>query len=80
MTNWEVSAGVQHELVPRVSVNASYFRRQYTTFQVTQNTAVASTDYTPYCVTAPSDARLPGGGRQRVCGLFDLNLAKVGQE
>ena len=48
LSNWEISAGVQHELLPRVSVNASYFRRSYTTFQVTQNTAVGSADYTRY--------------------------------
>jgi hypothetical protein len=79
LTNWEVSAGIQHELMARVSVNASYFRRAYTTFQVTQNAAVGSSDYSPYCVTAPSDARLPGGGGQPVCGVFDLNPPKVGQ-
>lgn len=79
LANWELSAGVQHELVPRVSVNATYFRRVYTTFQVTQNAAVAGSNYTPYCVAAPSDARLPGGGGFPLCGLYDLNPNKVGQ-
>ena len=54
--NWEMSAGVQHELVPRVSVGASYFRRWYVNLEVTDNLAVASTDYDTYCVTAPLDS------------------------
>jgi len=62
-----------------MSVNASYFRRAYATFQTTQNAAVASSDYSPYCVTALSDPRLPGGGGQKICGLYDLNPSKVGQ-
>ena len=39
----------------------------------------APADYDPYCITGPVDARLPGGGGQEICGLFDLNPAKVGQ-
>jgi hypothetical protein len=79
LSNWEFSTGVQHELLPRVSVSAAYFRRLFTTFQVTDNAAVTGADYSPFCVTAPSDPRLPGGGGYRVCGLYDLNPPKVGQ-
>src|SRR5262249_33085595 len=78
-SNWETSAGVQQELVPGVSVSAAYFRRAYQTFLVTDNVAVGPNDYTPYCVTVPLDSRLPGGGGQQLCGLYDLNPPKVGQ-
>jgi hypothetical protein len=76
--NWEFLAGVQHELVPRMSVNAAFFRRIYGSFAVTDNLAVGPADYDPYCVTAPVDARLPVSGQQ-ICGLFDLKPGKVGQ-
>jgi hypothetical protein len=77
--NWEMSAGVQHELLPRVAVNVSYFRRWFGNFEQVDNLAVEPSDYDPYCVTAPVDSRLPGGGGQRVCDLFDLKPSKVGQ-
>jgi hypothetical protein len=76
--NWEFSTGVQHELMPRVSVNASYFRRIYGNFTATDNVLVGPQDYASYCVAAPADPRLPSGGEQ-ICGLLDLSPTKVGQ-
>jgi hypothetical protein len=76
--NWEFSTSVQHELAPRVSVNLAYFRRIYGNFLVTDNLRVAPSDYDPFCIQAPTDARLPGGGGQQICGLYDLKPAKVG--
>ncbi len=75
---WETSAGVQHELLPGIAVSGSYHRRWFSTFQVTVNQALSPADFDTYCVTGPVDARLPGGGGERVCGLFDLNPSKVG--
>ena len=56
------TATVQHELVPRVSVELSYARRVYGNFLVTDNRAIGPADFDPFTVTAPIDSRLPGGG------------------
>jgi hypothetical protein len=69
--NWEYSANVQHELIPRVSVSAAYYRRWFGNFTHTDALGVGPGDYTPFCITAPNDARLPNSG-QAVCGLFDV--------
>jgi hypothetical protein len=42
------------------------------------NLAVTPADFDPYCITSPVDPRLPGGGGQRICGLYDLNPTKFG--
>jgi hypothetical protein len=75
--NWEFSGGVQQQLLPRLSVGLSYFRRIYGNFSVQDNLAVTAADFDPYCVTIPTDPRLSSSG-QRLCGLFDRALAKVG--
>ena len=76
--SWQGSVSMQHEIVPGLAVNLGYFRTWYGNFNVTDNRAVSPSDYDPYCVTSPSDDRLPGGGGGQVCGLYDLNPSKFG--
>ncbi|HEV8209527.1 MAG TPA: carboxypeptidase regulatory-like domain-containing protein [Vicinamibacterales bacterium] len=73
--NWEYSASVQHELMPRVAVSASYFRRWFGNFTHTDALGVGPSDYSPYCITAPTDARIGPLSGQPVCGLFDVSAA-----
>ena len=75
--NWEWSAGIQHELMPRMAINAAYFRRTYGNFVVTDSPLVGPNDFNTYCVSAPSDARLPNGGGERICGLRDVASAAL---
>jgi hypothetical protein len=41
--------------------------------------AVNAANFDPYCITAPVDPRLSGGGGNQICGLYDVNPAKFGQ-
>jgi hypothetical protein len=75
--NWEVSAGVQRELVPGVSADVTYFRRWYGNFVLVDDLAVGPADYDKFTITAPKDPRLPGGGGYPVEG-YDIKPAKFG--
>ena len=77
--NWDFTTQLQHQLTDGVSMNAGYYRSWYGNFSATDNTLVGPSDYDAFCITAPADSRLPGGGGYQVCGLADLNPAKFGQ-
>jgi Carboxypeptidase regulatory-like domain len=77
--SWDFTAEVQRELRSGVSMTAGYYRNWYGNFLVTDNLAVTPADFNSYCITAPSDPRLPGGGGYPVCGLADVVPAKFGQ-
>ncbi len=76
--NWEMQAGVQHELRSQVSVSGTYVRRWFGNLRGTNNTAVTSANFSPYCVTAPVNPGLPGGGGYQQCGYYDVNPAQFG--
>jgi hypothetical protein len=76
---WDASLELQRELGEGISLTAGYYRNWYSNFLVSDNTAVGSADFDPYCVTAPADPRLPDGGGYEVCGLHDIRPAKFGQ-
>ena len=61
-----------------------YFRYNFgspfsSKMRVTDNLAVTPADYDSFCITAPTDSRLPGGGGYKVCGLADVKPGKFGQ-
>ena len=55
MYNIEWSASVQHELMPRVSVTAGWFHRDYKNLFRRRNTAQTFADYTPFTMWSPID-------------------------
>ena len=77
--NWEVNTEVQHQLTNEVAVTAGYYRNWYGNFRATDNLEVAPVDFTTYCITAPSNPGLPGGGGYPVCGLYDISEEKFGK-
>ena len=85
---WDVSAEVTQDIGGRASTTAGYYRNWSDHFGSQNigwptghpnNLAVTPADYTPYCITAPLDPQLPGGGGYEVCGLADVNPDKFGQ-
>jgi hypothetical protein len=77
--DWQIGASIQQQLLPRVSIEAGYFRRWLNNSTVTDNLSVGPGDFTAYSITAPSDPRLPGGGGYPVDGLYNVVQSKFGQ-
>jgi hypothetical protein len=75
--NWETSVSVQHELMPRVSVTAGYYRRKFGNLRVNDNLNISpTTDYNPFTIIGPSDPRFPTNPGQIT--MYSLNANKLG--
>lgn len=76
---WQGSASFQHELRPGMAFNVDYFRTSLGNFTATDNIRVTPDDYDPYCITAPTDARLGATSGKQLCGMYDVKPARFGQ-
>src|SRR5262249_21686690 len=77
--NYQWNAQVQHELRPGLGVSVGYFHTQWANMSVTRNTRLTPADYTRYCITAPTDARLDAYSGKRICGDYDVLPTRFGQ-
>ena len=79
--NWQTSVTVDQQLRNNISLGVGYFRTVWGGFSASQNTSVnpGTVDFNSYCVTAPTDSRLPGGGGYQLCGIYDVIPSKFGQ-
>jgi len=60
--DWQWGIILQHEVIPRMSVEVAYNRRWFNGEKVTDNTLRGPEDYEQFTIVAPQDPRLPGGG------------------
>jgi hypothetical protein len=77
--NWQFSTGVQHEVLPRVSVSADYWRTWFGNIVVVDHRNYDASDFDQFSIKAPVDPRLPGGGGNTISGLYDLKPAAFGR-
>lgn len=78
--SWETNVAIQHELFPRVGITGLYYWRRSYNQRAVDNLKITPESFDgPFCVTGPTDARLPGGGGQQICGLYDLKPSFLGQ-
>jgi hypothetical protein len=73
--NNEITFAMQHQLADRISVNGGYYRRTFGNATFTDDLRYDENSYDSFCITAPSDKDLPGGGNYQVCGVRDLKPA-----
>jgi len=74
--NWEYSAQLQRELMPRTSVTVGFYHRDFYNLQVVDNTNLTAADWTALSIATPTDTRLPLSGQ--AIPLYTLNPSRVG--
>ena len=74
--NWEYTAQLQRELMPRTSVTVGFYHRDFYNLQIVDNQNLSSGDWTSFPIATPTDPRLPLSGQP--IPLYTLNANKVG--
>src|SRR6185312_15270294 len=77
--NWEYTVAAQHQIAERVSVNGGFYRRIFDNQTFTDDLRYDASSYDSFCIRAPVDPDLPGGGNYDVCGVMDLKPAVFAQ-
>ena len=78
--NMEYTISAQQQLTNQFSMNGGYYRRTFGNQNFTDDLRYDKTSYDgPFCITAPGDVNLPGGGGYQVCGIYDLKPSVFAQ-
>ena len=77
--NYEYTVAAQHQIAERMSVNGGYYRRTFGNQTFTDDLRYDVNSYDSFCIRAPVDPDLPGGGGYDVCGVMDLKPAVFAQ-
>ncbi len=75
---WDFATEVQHEVTRGLSVSFGYNKNWDGAWQVTENTLYGAEGFDEFCVTVPTDARLPNSGQEQ-CGYYDVKPALFGR-
>jgi hypothetical protein len=68
----EILIGFQQQLTESITADVQWNYHRFGNFFATQNRATPPSGYDSFCVTAPVDSRLPGGGGNQICGFMDI--------
>jgi Carboxypeptidase regulatory-like domain/TonB-dependent Receptor Plug Domain len=74
----ELLLGVQQQLTERAVLDVQWSRHSFNNLFATEHLATPASAYDSYCLTAPVDPSLPGGGGNQICGFTDLKPAYFG--
>jgi hypothetical protein len=85
--DWQLTASIQHEITPGISLEFGYYRTWFGNLTVVRNvltspvtlgattyaagTPIPASAFDQYCINEPTDSRLPGSGTQ-LCNLYDV--------
>jgi hypothetical protein len=72
----ELNFGVAHSISRALAIDVQYTDHWFGNFFATQDRANPASAYDEFCITVPLDDRLPGGGGNELCGIYDLNPSR----